>query len=120
MKKATIFPLCIFFSITLCLLKPSLAGGYATEWKDTTESMSALINGGWKIVSSSSSHAIANPSFTVRNVNAASTGLIVDGTYGPQNVYLYNYLLFKDGKYVSCYIRDNQGATTYSFCRHIN
>lgn len=64
------------------------APGKRTMWRPVESSLTDLLNSGWKLVSFSSDRA------------ATATG----GGIGAIDEQTFSYILYKDGKYITCFI----------------
>lgn len=110
MKKITsIFPifLLIIFSITLnnekVVAEPTLSN--RTMWKPVDSSLSDLLNSGWKLINQSSNRVATSP---------GASG------YKPYDEENFTYTLYKNGKYITCFIGNPNPDNAYSRCRLIN
>jgi hypothetical protein len=104
-KKAKIsFVSLIYF---LCTMGISNANAQVTNirtsWKIVDKSMAELLNSGWKVVHYSSDRVV-----------------ILPGTVSGSDQRSFTYLLYKNGKYINCFLVDPRPDNAYSGCREIN
>jgi hypothetical protein len=74
-----------------------------TTWRVVNKSLSELLDSGWKIIGHGSNRVVIAPY-----------------TNGASDEETYSYILHKDGKYVSCLIRNPRPDNSYSSCRQLN
>jgi hypothetical protein len=105
MKKNTVFCTCIVSIIWIMTCSITIAGTPTnkTTWRVVNQSLSELLESGWKIVSHSSHRVVIAPY-----------------TNGASDEETYSYILQKNGKYINCLIRDPRPDNSYSACRQLN
>jgi hypothetical protein len=74
-----------------------------TTWKPVEKSMSQLLSLGWKIVGHSGSRTV-----------------ILPGTVSGADETIFSYILYKDGKYINCFIQNPRPNNAASSCRQLN
>jgi hypothetical protein len=104
-KKSTVSWICIVSTIWIMTCNIAMAQSPAsrTPWKVVSQSLGELLDSGWKIISHSSNRVVIAPYTT-----------------GASDEEAYSYILYKNGKYISCSIRNPQPDNSYSRCRQLN
>jgi hypothetical protein len=82
-----------------------------TTWDIVNSSLSDLLNNGWKLIAQSSDRA-ATPPVPGNSVSGSGTPAFDEQSFV--------YTLYKEGKYVTCTIRNPSPGNSYSRCRLIN
>jgi hypothetical protein len=74
-----------------------------TTWRVVNQSLSELLDSGWKIIGHSSHRVVIAP--------------YTNGASDEEN---YSYILYKNGKYINCFIINPRPENSSSGCRQLN
>jgi hypothetical protein len=77
----------------------------STTWKVVGKSLNELLDSGWKMINYSSHRIVTSPGTSGNLLHDEET---------------YSYILFKDGKYINCFIENPRPDNAYSICRQLN
>jgi hypothetical protein len=79
--------------------------GKKTMWKVVDQSLTDLLNSGWKLIGQNSERVATSP------------GASGYRTYDERS---FVYTLYKNGKYITCFVIEPRPDDGYSHCRLIN
>jgi hypothetical protein len=82
-----------------------------TTWDIVNSSLSDLLNTGWKLIAQSSDRAATPP--------VPGNAISGSGTPGFDEQ-SFVYTLYREGKYITCTVRNPNPGNSYSRCRLIN
>jgi hypothetical protein len=105
MKKNIVFYSCMVSIawIMACSIAIAATPTNKTPWKVVNQSLGELLDSGWKIISHSSHRVVIAPYTT-----------------GASDEETYSYVLYKNGKYITCLIDNPRPDNTSSKCRQLN
>jgi hypothetical protein len=104
MRIKIVFPFITLVTLVLVIQNPSYS--VPTRWERIETSMEELLNKGWQIMSYNSNRAATSPGASgYRNYDTTN----------------FTYLLTKNGKYITCILRDpSPPEATDAGCRKLN
>lgn len=101
----------IIFGISVS--EKAAASDDPTMWEGVNKSMSAFLNEGWIVVSSSESLGWHTATWENSTIGVVAASPEINARY-------YNFVLGKQGKYVFCSLSNPQRGDARSSCRKLN